>query len=310
MKKALITGAGGFIGSALVRALDEAGWEVHAVVRPGADLSRIRDHSDRVSIHDADVADAGSMAALVESVKPEHVFHLAASLAASGKALPLAALVQSNILGVASMLAAIEKTPVASAVFVGTCLEYGPKQEAIKETDRCEPIEDYGVTKLAGTLLAQAAGRTRRLPVTIFRLFTPYGPRSQEGRLVTETVHRALHNEPLALSRPTVSRDFIFIDDVIQLFIEAAGTIESHRGEIYNVGNGRPVTIKELAETVLVEATSTSSIEWGGAPQAIYDTDTWQADMSKTFAAFSWRPRHSLAEGIRKTIEAFQKEGH
>ncbi|MES2668681.1 MAG: NAD-dependent epimerase/dehydratase family protein [Patescibacteria group bacterium] len=306
MTRALVTGAGGFIGKRLVEMLDASGWEVHATVRPGSKAPEAFYRSEHIHIHEVDVGDPSAVRSLVRTVKPDHVFHLAASLVASGSASSLESLVRSNVLGVASMLDAIAETPVSSAIFVGSCLEYGPKPGAIVEIDLCEPIESYGVTKLAGTLLAQAAGRTKELPIHIFRLFTPFGPGSQEGRLITEIVTRSLKNEPLLLSHPAVSRDFIYVDDVIDLFIEAVGRTDLPKGEIYNVGSGRSVTIEEAAATAILETGSASSMVWNAAHQAAYDADVWEADMTKTLAAFAWRPKHSFAEGMRKTISAFK----
>jgi len=306
MKRALVTGAGGFIGKRLVGILEASGWEIHGTVRPGSRAPETFCLSEHIHIHEVDVADLDAMKSLLRDTNPDHVFHLAASLVASGSAFPLESLIGSNVLGVANMLDAISETPVSSAIFIGSCLEYGPKSQAIPETELCVPVESYGITKLAGTLLAQAAGRTKGLPVSIFRLFTPFGPGSQEGRLITEIVTRSLKNEPLLLSNPAVSRDFVYVDDVIDLLIEAAERTDLLKGEIYNVGSGRSVTIEEAASMAVYETNSTSTVEWNTAPQASYDADTWEADMTKTLATFSWRPKHSFAEGMRETISAFR----
>lgn len=306
MKRALVTGAGGFIGKRLVESLDASGWEIHATVRPGTKAPEAFYLSEHIHVHEVDIADPEGMRSLLRNSKPEYVFHLAASLVASGSALPLEALIRSNVLGVANMLEAISETPVDSAIFMGSCLEYGPKSQPITETELCVPIESYGVTKLTGTLLAQAAGRAKGLPVRIFRLFTPFGPGSQEGRLITEIVTRSLKNKPLLLSHPTVSRDFIYVDDVVDLLIEASGRTDLPKGEIYNVGSGNSVTIEEAVVVAMQETKSVSSVKWNAVLKATYDADRWEADMSKTLNTFSWRPKHSFVEGMRKTILAFK----
>jgi nucleoside-diphosphate-sugar epimerase len=121
-----------------------------------------------------------------------------------------------------------------------------------------------------------------------------------------ETIARALRNEPLSLTSPRVTRDFIFIDDVVALFEEAMEKASASRGEIFNCGTGIATSLQEVASLVLAATNSRSDVRWGAHMNVSYDSDRWVADMTKTFAHFRWRPTHTMQDGIAKTVEWFR----
>lgn len=304
MEKAIVTGAGGFIGSALARRLAGTGIETHAFVRPGSDTARLAGIA--AIIHEVDMSDADSVRSEAASVAGASVFHLAASNIMSGMAASAQTLLATNVLGTDALIAGAIDAGAPAFVSTGSFLEYGPKGVPLAEDMRCDPPEIYSITKLAGTLLVEDAA-AKGLNSVAFRLFTPYGPGIQKGRLIYEAIAKALRNEPLTLTRPSVTRDFIYVEDIVDALIEAAENAGHHAGQIYNLGSGQKTSLEELGQLVLSLTGSSSELAWGSAQSVAYDTDTWQADMAKTFGAFAWRPRTSLAEGIDRTI-AWMKE--
>lgn len=302
MKNVLVTGAGGFIGLALSRYLADKGHSVVALVREGRVPTELTDHP-QITVVPVDIRDEEEMKRVGEAHRPEWVFHLAASNIQSGITADPRTLIDTNILGTRAVLEMAKHSGSQACVTMGSFLEYGQRETALREDMVCAPPELYSVSKLAGTLLAQSYAREGTLPhIVSFRLFTPYGPGIQEGRLVREIITRALRGESLLLTRPTVTRDFIFIDDILRVLEESAEQSERHTGQIYNLGSGEKTTLESLANTVLSLTGSLSKIEWGGFGNVSYDTDLWQADMKKTCSAFSWRPETSLTEGVEKTI--------
>ena len=79
-----------------------------------------------------------------------------------------------------------------------------------------------------------------------------------------------------------------------------------HPGEIFNAGSGKATALKEVVDDIFHITASKSGVSWG-KPMSSYDAPLWQADMQKTFSAFSWRPKHSLRNGLEKTIEWYRK---
>ncbi len=301
----LVTGAAGFIGSYVVRRLVSEGFKVTALVKATSDLWRIKDISDKIDFCEANILNFNELKEQLEKIKPQGVFHLAASNIRSGVTAPDEEVININLIGTRNLMQAMEGVDYEFFINMGSFLEYGPKPQAVKETELCAPTELYSVTKLAATLYGQALAKSKGRPIITFRLFTPYGPAIQPGRLVYELVNRALKNEEISLTKPKVSRDFIYVEDLVDLLLESADKAREYKGEIFNAGSGQGTTLEELADRVLKNTNSSSKINWGSFSVQAYDAELWQADMSKTFTHFNWRPAHSLEKGLAETAKWF-----
>ncbi|MDO8499693.1 MAG: SDR family NAD(P)-dependent oxidoreductase [bacterium] len=302
----LVTGAAGFIGSHLVRKLVRDGFRVTALVKNTSDLWRIKDIASAIDFCEADVLDFDNLKQQLETIKPQGVFHLAASNIRSGITAPDADVVNINILGTRNLLQAMASMDYDFFVNMGSFLEYGPKPVAVREDALCSPTELYSVTKLAATLYGQTVAKNNNRPVITFRLFTPYGPTIQPGRLVYELVNRALKNEEINLTKPKIARDFIYVEDLVELLVESADKARDYKGEVFNAGSGQAVSLEQLAHEVLKITASHSKIKWGSFSVQAYDTELWQADMMKTWSHFKWRPKYSLADGLAATADWFR----
>ncbi|MBI5794083.1 NAD(P)-dependent oxidoreductase [Candidatus Uhrbacteria bacterium] len=302
----LVTGAGGFIGSHLVRRLLHLDHDVHILARPESMLERIGDLLPRIKRHDGDMNDEEGIKRCIGKAQPDGIFHLAASNIQTGKRASDEDVVTTNILGMAKLLSVTKELPYSFLIHAGSFLEYGMKMQPMTETDVCEPAELYSLSKLAATLLAAAAGRTSKKPTLTFRIFTPYGANMQRGRIIEQIIRCSLHNEDIPLTQPTVTRDFLYVGDIVDLLIEGMEKAKTHAGEIFNAGSGQSTTLQTIVDEVFAQTKSTSIVRWNSFPPVLYDTATCQAEMSKTFAAFRWRPAHTLAEGLSETITSFQ----
>lgn len=298
-----VTGASGFVGSHLTRALVARGEEVHALVRPSSNLFRLTDVLPKMMLHHGDLTDYDSLKKIISKVKPRGVFHLAVSNMIGGLGAEHAAMVATNVQGTIHLMDIASASGFDFFVTAGSFLEYGAKDHPLAEDGCCMPGELYGITKLAGTLYARA----KDMPIITLRLFTPYGPWNDSGRLTPTLISSALKNAPIALTRPTISRDFIFVNDIVALFLEAAGKAAKYRGEVFNLGSGVRTPLGEVVSYILKATGSKSEVRWGEFRAVSYDSDTWQADMTKTFSHFSWRPMYPLREGLDCTIEHFKK---
>ncbi len=302
----LVTGGAGFVGSHLVRALVERGEDIALLVKPTSQLDRIADILPKLKRCEGDVLDAESLKRVIAEVQPKGIFHLAASNIQSGVTAPDNEVVETNVLGMSNLLKASEGIDYDFFIHTGSFLEYGMKNIPMREDDTCNPPELYSVSKLAATLLAQAHAQTKNKPVVGFRIFTPYGPGMQTGRLMEIIIRKALQNEEIKLTQPTVTRDFLSVSDIADLMMEGMTKARTHAGQIFNAGSGAATTLQEVVDEVFKQTGSTSAVHWNAFPPVLYDTALCQADMHKTFAAFSWRPKISLAEGIAQTIDSIR----
>jgi UDP-glucose 4-epimerase len=303
MKKALLTGGTGFVGVHLIRELIAAGYEVHVLARPSLERSNPHDKA-QVVVHEADLTDRVGVSTALNAAAPDYVFHLATSPLMSGKTADAKTLIAVNVEGSVNVMNAAAEAEVAAFINMGSFSEYGPKQHPVAEDERCDPVEPYAVTKLAATLYGQGLARRGLLPCVTFRLFTPYGPGIQPGRLVRNLIEKVRAGEDIPLTKPSISRDFVYVEDIPRLLIEGAEKISAGVGQIFNLGTGTPTTLEALLRIVEKEIGIQANPKWGAAPVQSYDSELWQANMEKTFSTFAWRPKTQLLEGIQKTIQA------
>jgi nucleoside-diphosphate-sugar epimerase len=304
-KKVLVTGGAGFIGSHLVRRLVAEGALVHLIVKPSTALERIEDVRNSVTIHQSSLEDVSSVENILGTIAPDGIFHLAGESQSFGRIPSAADLIKTNVSASIGLMDAASKLPIEFFVNTGTFAEYGSKESAIREDMVFEPKELYGISRIPADLYAQALGREQGKPFVTIRTFTPYGPYLQKGKLIHEVIAKALAGTPLTLSRPSVTRDFIYIDDLIELYCRAALKAGECRGESFNGGSGTATTLEELSSAVLKYTGPGSAISWSGQDVS-YDRARWQSDMSKAARRLSFSPAHTLGQGLEKTVEWFR----
>lgn len=305
----LVTGASGFVGSHITRKLVELGTNVHILMRPTSNLWRLKNISSKVTFHHGDLADRATLEQIFTKVKPRGIFHFGVASVVSGLGAPNETMISTNVSGTVNLIDVASSYPYDFFVAMGSFLEYGFKDHPIKENEICEPGELYGITKLLGTLYGQALERSASKPMLTLRLFTPYGPWNEKERLTHKIIASALAGKEIALTHKTVSRDFVFIDDIVDLVLEAATKAGEYKGEIFNLGSGVRTTIGEVVSYILKKTGSKSEVKWGTFRTVSYDSDAWQADMAKTFSHFSWRPKIFPEQGLDKTIQHFKEFG-
>ncbi len=316
-KTVLVTGGAGFIGSHLVRRLLKDGYDVAVLTKEATDMHRIVDvlparHASqgdaggpRITVLHDDLSDGERLKKVMSELRPYGVFHCAASNIKQGVAAPEDDLIRVNFTGTVHLVQALQHVEYKFFINCGTYIEYGIKDNPLTESDRCEPGEIYALTKLAATLYCQSVARSAGKPIVTFRIFSPYGRDMERGRLVYEVVNRALRGEEITVAKPETSRDFIFVEDLVDLYMEAMDKARDLKGEIFNIGSGRAMTLKNLVERTLRLTGSQSHVVWGGMKDLAYDRGCQQANMEKTYSAFTWRPGRDLDAGIKSMVDWF-----
>jgi len=306
-KRVFITGASGFTGSHLVRRLLKEGWEVHILIRKSSNLWRLKGIESQLKKHTGNLRDFEKLKKTIKKIKPNGIFHLAVSNISSGNTSRAEEVILDNLVGTANLIDACADIKYDFFVNTGSFLEYGVKKKPIKETDASEPPEIYSITKLAAELYAKSVAKNQNKPIITLRPFTAFGPLRQKGRLTYEIITKAIANKDIILSSLNISRDFIYIQDIISLYILAGKKAKKFKGEIFNAGSGKSTTIGELLDLVMRETKSKSKVKWGAHKGADYDSDIWQADMSKTKKLLSYKPKYILKQGLKETIEWYKK---
>jgi nucleoside-diphosphate-sugar epimerase len=306
MSRAFVTGASGFIGANLVRALVGSGDEAHVLVRPSTDLRRLNDVLPRMHLHIGSLSDTGKLTDLIRQIEPATVFHLAA---ASGHPRTRGARVdalRTDAMGTLNVLHSIGGR-VEHLVYLGSNLEYGYVRGAVPEDAPVRPSSFRGVAKAASTMLVQHFSVAEEQPTTIIRPFHVYGAWESPGRVIPTFVRALLRGRDIAVAPAGYGRDFVFVDDLVDACLRAPAAARSP-AQVFNVGSGALTTIEELVMTL--------SAVVGAAPKYLperYSVAAWDegamfADIAKAAELLSWRPRHTLLEGLTRTVRWWNDE--
>lgn len=305
MKRALLTGASGFVGANLARRLLRDGHEVHLLLRPSHAPWRVEEIRSAVRAHEAELADRASVASLLERVRPDWVFHLAAHGAYASQT-DVREMVRTNVLGTLNLVEAALAHGVQAIVHTGSSSEYGFKDHAPREDEALEPNSDYAVTKAAATLFCAERGRVDHAPVVTLRLYSVYGPYEEPTRLIPRLVTRGLEGELPPLVAPETARDYVHVDDVVEAYLGAAAAAARLPGAVFNVGTGTQTTLREVVGAARDLLSIAREPEWGSMPARSWDTATWVADARRIQAELGWRPRYAFRAGLAATIEWFR----
>ena len=299
-RRALVTGAAGFVGANLVRRLAADGHNVVAVGVPGGDDWRL-DGVEGVEKRHADLTEAGAPSELLSSVEPEWVFHLAAHGAYSWQR-DSHRIIATNSLATQALLEAAVACGAEAFVLAGTSSEYGYKDHPPAESEAVEPNSVYAASKAAATMLAMHAAAESDLAVSVLRLYSAYGPWEDPRRLIPRLVALGLDGRLPDLVDPSTARDFVAVDDAVEAFTLAAAR-DGGGGAIYNVGTGRQTTLGEVVELVRDVLGVEEEPRWGSAAARDWDTTTWVSDPSLIAAELGWRAETSLRDGLAAMAE-------
>jgi nucleoside-diphosphate-sugar epimerase len=299
-RRALMTGAGGFVGACLARRLLADGHSVEAIVRPSSNRWRLEELAGEIRMHEADVRDRDAIDAVVAAARPDWVFHLAAHGAYSWQGDP-SGIFESTVLGTLNMLDASIRVGFDAFVHSGSSSEYGLKDHAPAEDELPEPNSDYAVAKLAATTLCNSRAVRELAHIVTLRLYSVYGPWEDRRRLLPTVVSHALRGELPPLVGPQTARDFVYVDDVCEAFVLAAGAAGRNASGIYNVGSGRQTTLREVVEAARTTFGVTAEPRWGTHRARSWDTDVWLADPRRIEHDLDWRAATGLEAGMRAT---------
>jgi UDP-glucose 4-epimerase len=301
-RRALVTGASGFVGSGLARRLLADGHEVTLITRPGSRTWRVDPLRDDALVLNVDLRDPAAVLRAVTEARAEWVFHAAAHGGYSWQR-DMHGMVGSNVGGTANLLEACTAAGFEALVHAGSSSEYGAKDHAPAEDEMLDPNSEYAVTKAACTHLCRYVARRDGAQVVTLRLYSVYGPREDPRRLIPTLIRSGLGGTLPRLADPDTARDFVYLDDALDAFLLAAERPVEEPGAIFNVGSGRQTTLREVVDVARRVMGIEAEPRWGSMEARSWDTGVWVADSRKIRGELGWEPRVGLEEGFRRTLE-------
>jgi len=304
-KRALVTGATGFIGSHLTRRLVAEGAHVSAFLRATSDRRSLADVLDSVSVHEVDICDADAVSRASARIRPEIVFHLAAIGMSEPFISPQVAM-QVNVHGTLHLLEAAHQLGVQRFVHSGTAYEYGDAASSnAPSKEGLDPINIYAASKAAAWAFVRMYARTYGLPAVTMRLFAVYGPGQPPKTLVPSAVCAALEGRDFPMTPGEQMRDFVFVSDVVEGYLHAA-IATGVQGASIDLGTGQAWTIREVVTRLFELAGSQARPLVGALPYRPGETMTQVADTRAARELLGWQATTSLEDGLRQTVEWYR----
>lgn len=306
MKRAVVTGAGGFLGSHLTEHLVRSGFRVRAFVhydsggtRGWLDDSEV---ASDVEVCAGDVRDHDSVRRALES--SEVVFHLAALVGIPYSYVTPQAYVRTNVDGALNVLEAAREHGVERLVLTSTSEVYGTALRApMDEAHQVRCQSPYAATKAAADQLALSYHRSFGVPVVIARPFNAYGPRQSDRALIPSVIAQLQAGERVALGNLHPTRDFTFATDVVRGFV-AIAQADALVGEVVHIGSGTERSVGEVVERIALLMGRTAVVDERDERRrpATSEVERLCCDASKLRAATGWTPEVDFEIGLRRTI--------
>jgi NAD dependent epimerase/dehydratase len=308
MKKVLVTGAGGFIGSHLTELLVEKGYEVSAFVHYNSlnkwgwlESSLIKND---IKVISGDIRDFDSVDNAIKNV--DTVFHLAALIGIPYSYISPMAYIKTNIEGTYNVLQSAKMNRIGNIIVTSTSETYGTAQYIpIDEKHPLVGQSPYSATKISADQLALSYYRSFDLPVKIVRPFNTYGPRQSARAFIPTVIAQILSGyKVIKLGNLTPTRDLTFVKDTANGFLEIALS-ESSIGNVTNIGMNEEISMGNLVKMISViigQDVSVLSDNQRVRPKKS-EVERLYCDNSKLINKTNWSPKYNLKKGLMETVK-------
>ena len=295
-----VFGASGFIGANLFNDIFKIRKDCYALTHDATKAWRLKLlNVPFENIIHCDILSNHSVLEVFEKYKPQTIFNLAA-YGAYSKQSNVNLTYETNVIGTVNLLQNCTKEMVY--IHAGSSSEYGFNCTSPKETDRVEPNSHYAVSKVSAAYLLEYYARVFELKTLNLRLYSIYGYWEEPDRLIPKLVESVRQGELPSLVSPDISRDFVFIEDCVEAFLDAALKINSTTsGKSYNIATGRKTTIGDLVETSRQTFGIKQEPKWGSMSNRKWDLAEWFGNPEAFETDFGWKAKTSLEDGLSKT---------
>ena len=301
----LITGAAGFVGSNLTRYFVSRGIKINIIIKRSSNTWRLNDIIKKTNVHYADVSDINKIKKIIKKIKPKTIYHLATHGGYSDQN-DLEKIKKSILDATYNLINECKKYKFNIFINTGSSSEYGFKNKAMKESDILVPNSYYSVFKSSSSLYCQYESLKSNIQIVTIRPFHVYGPYERSNRLIPSLIRNMLSDKKVKLVSPKVSRDMIYISDVVNFYIMIANK-KNLKGEIFNLGSGKKTTIKEIYNLLKKITNYKVKNYWGSMKNRYWDQSIWYSDNSYVKNKLKWKPEVSLKKGLVNTVNWYKK---
>lgn len=295
-----VFGASGFIGANIIRDAFTVRDDVYAITHDANSAWRLKllNVPTRNIVH-CDITSSISVKNIFNVYNPKTVFNLAAYGAYSKQSVTKL-IYETNVNGTVNILDCCEN--VKAYIHAGSSSEYGTNSAAPNETDDLEPNSHYAASKVSASYIIQYYAKFKNIFALNLRLYSVYGFWEEPDRLIPVMIEKARAGGYPNLVEKEISRDFVYVTDCVEAFVDAALNINTEiRGNSYNICSGQKTTLGQLVDLVRSEFKIKAEPQWGNMQNRNWDLKDWYGNPTNTNRDLKWMAKTSLVEGLRAT---------
>ena len=291
----LILGGTGFIGYHLAKEALRRGFKVSSVSKNKPIKKRFLKNVNYI------IADISKNNSIKKKIKKyfDYVVNLAGYVDHSNTIETY----NSHYLGCKNISNFFLKQKIKKFIQVGSSMEYGHVKSPQKENFKCKPLSIYAKAKFLSTQYLLNLYKEKKFPVTILRFYQVYGPYQDSNRFIPIVINSCKLNREFPCSHGRQSRDFLYISDLIDIFFLILKSSEV-KGEILNIGSGKPLKIKNIIQRILSYYKS-GKPQFGKIKLRKEEQMEIYPDIRKAKRILNWKPKISFLKGIVKTIQYY-----
>jgi nucleoside-diphosphate-sugar epimerase len=301
--KIFVTGGGGFIGSHLIKRLLKNNHEITIFDNLSNCTKEHINSLGKVNFVNGDIRDFGLLKKSIRN--HEFTIHLAAKTSVYESQENQENVIDVNVNGSENVIKSCIEWNIKNIIFISSAAVYGEgiKDKSLDERSQTKPISAYGKSKLEMENTVNEFSKTSDINSVIFRLFNVYGEGQSDvyAGVIKKFVEKSKQGNPVTIyGKGDQTRDFIHVNDVVEFIVKAMKKIEGIKGEVFNIGTGKTISIKQLAMEIFSIVKKNPIVNYVEPIQGDIKFSSTKIDKAKRILGYS--PQVELKEGISKTF--------